>query len=90
MNKLGSAGRPGRGSFLTADPVSQNVALNEAAHASEQRSLTALKEYQDYESNGNGSNGNGSNGHGSNGHGANGNGANGNGANGNGANGHSS
>ena len=72
MNKLGSAGRPGRGSFLTADPVSQNVALNEAAHASEQRSLTALKEYQDYESNGNGSNCHGANGNGANGHGSNG------------------
>ncbi len=68
MNKLGSGGQPGRGSFLTADPASQNAALNDAAHASEQRALTALKEYQDHESgsNGNGSNGNGSNG--SNGH----------------------
>jgi len=68
MNKLGSGGQPGRGSFLTADPASQNAALNEAEHASEQRALTALKEYQDHESgsNGNGSNGNGSNG--SNGH----------------------
>jgi ubiquinol-cytochrome c reductase cytochrome b subunit len=68
MNKLGSAGRPGRGSFLTADPAAENVALNEAAHTSEQRALTALKEYQDHEYNGNGSNGsNGSNGNGSNG-----------------------
>jgi ubiquinol-cytochrome c reductase cytochrome b subunit len=70
MNKLGSGGQPGRGSFLTADPASQNAALNEAEHASEQRALTALKEYQDHEYNGNGSNGNGngSNGNGSNGH----------------------
>jgi len=71
MNKLGSGGQPGRGSFLTADPASQNAALNEAEHASEQRALTALKEYQDHESgsNGNGSNGNGFNGsNGSNGH----------------------
>ena len=69
MNKLGSGGQPGRGSFLTADPASQNAALNEAEHASEQRALTALKEYQDHESgsNGNGSNGNGFNGNGSNG-----------------------
>ncbi|MEI7543221.1 MAG: cytochrome bc complex cytochrome b subunit [Mycobacteriaceae bacterium] len=69
MNKLGSGGQPGRGSFLTADPASQNAALNEAEHASEQRALTALKEYQDHESgsNGNGSNGNGSNGNGFNG-----------------------
>jgi ubiquinol-cytochrome c reductase cytochrome b subunit len=63
MNKLGSGGQPGRGSFLTADPVAQDAALNEAAHASEQRALTALKEYQDHEYNGNGYNGNGSNGH---------------------------
>jgi len=74
MNKLGSGGQPGRGSFLTADPVAQDVALNEAAHASEQRALTALKEYQDhgYNGNGNGSNGNGYNGNGSNGNGSNG------------------
>ena len=58
MNKLGSGGKPGRGGFLTADPASENAALNEAAHVSEQRALTALKDYQDYESNGNG-NGNG-------------------------------
>jgi len=70
MNKLGSGGQPGRGSFLTADPASQNVALNDAAHASEQRGRIALKEYQDHESgtNGNGSNSNGSNGNESNGH----------------------
>ena len=72
MNKLGSGGQPGRGSFLTADPASQNAALNEAEHASEQRALTALKEYQDHRYNGNGSNGNGNgsngNGNGSNGH----------------------
>jgi ubiquinol-cytochrome c reductase cytochrome b subunit len=70
MNKLGSGGQPGRGSLLTADPVAQDAALNEAAHASEQRALTALKEYQDhqYNGNGNGYNGNGSNGNGSNGH----------------------
>ena len=70
MNKLGSGGQPGRGTFLTADPASQNAALTEAAHTSEQRALTALKEYQGREagSNGNGSNGNGSNGNSSNGH----------------------
>ncbi|MEI6698006.1 MAG: cytochrome bc complex cytochrome b subunit [Mycobacterium sp.] len=75
MNKLGSGGQPGRGTFLTADPASQNAALTEAAHTSEQRALTALKEYQGREagSNGNGSNGNGSNGNGSNGNGSNGN-----------------
>jgi ubiquinol-cytochrome c reductase cytochrome b subunit len=86
MNKLGAGGRPGRGSFLTADPVAQDAALNEASHASEQRALTALKEYQSYEYSGNGSNGNGYNG--SNGNGSNGNGSSANGSNGNGSNGH--
>ena len=47
MNKLGLAGSPGSGSFLTADPVSEDRALAEAAHASEHRALTALREYQD-------------------------------------------
>src|ERR1700761_750590 len=60
MNKLGSGGAPGSGSFLYADPASEADALTEAAHASHQRSLTALRDHQD------GSNGNGSsNGHGS-------------------------
>lgn len=60
MNKLGSAGEPGRGSFLFADPVSEDTALTEAAHAAERRALTALKERQDVEHNGhNGSDGNG-------------------------------
>ena len=54
MNKLGAAGKPGRGSFLTADPAVESAALNEVAHASEVRALTALKEYQDDEHNGNG------------------------------------
>ncbi len=58
MNRLGSAGSPGSGSFLYADPVSEDAALSEAHHAAEQRALTALREHQD------GSNGssNGSNG----------------------------
>ncbi|HEU4360389.1 MAG TPA: cytochrome b, partial [Mycobacterium sp.] len=46
MNKLGSSGAPGRGSFLTADPRSEDTALTEAAHAAEQRALTALAEHQ--------------------------------------------
>jgi ubiquinol-cytochrome c reductase cytochrome b subunit len=61
MNKLGSAGSPGTGSFLFADPPAEDHALNEAAHASEQRALTALRERQDAsngQSNGH-SNGNG-------------------------------
>src|SRR5271155_1665373 len=56
MNKLGSGGSPGSGSFLFADPVSEDAALSEAAHAAEHRALTALREHQD------GSNGS-SNGH---------------------------
>ena len=57
MNKLGSAGKPGTGSFLRADPAAEDAALNEAAHASEQRALTALREWQDDEvpANGDGS-----------------------------------
>jgi ubiquinol-cytochrome c reductase cytochrome b subunit len=43
MNKLGSAGSPGSGSFLTADPTSEDTALREAAHSPEQRALTALR-----------------------------------------------
>ena len=53
MNKLGSAGAPGLGSLLCADPIEENEALTEAAHAAERRALTALKEHQDR----NGSNG---------------------------------
>ena len=53
MNKLGSGGQPGSGSFLRADPAAEDAALNEAAHASEQRALTALREWQD-DSNGSG------------------------------------
>ena len=65
MNKLGSAGAPGTGSFLSADPVSEHEAITEAAHAAEHRALTALRERVGH----NGSNGHGSNGHGSsNGH----------------------
>jgi len=52
MNKLGSGGAPGRGSFLTADPVEEDAALNEAAHASERRALTALAEHQGGNTNG--------------------------------------
>jgi len=52
MNKLGSGGAPGRGSFLTADPVDEDAALNEAEHASERRALTALAEHQGGSTNG--------------------------------------
>ncbi len=47
MNKLGSAGAPGSGSFLTPDPAVEHDALTEALHASERRALTALREHQD-------------------------------------------
>jgi ubiquinol-cytochrome c reductase cytochrome b subunit len=47
MNELGSAGSPGSGSFLFADPPSEDAALRAAEHASEQRALTALREHQE-------------------------------------------
>ena len=47
MNKLGSGGAPGSGSFLFADPAVEQEALAEAAHASEHKAITALKEHQD-------------------------------------------
>ncbi|MET0452378.1 MAG: cytochrome bc complex cytochrome b subunit [Mycobacterium sp.] len=75
MNKLGSGGAPGSGSFLIPDPKSENDALADAAHASEHRALTLLKERQSNGSNGHGSNGHGSEGNGSNGHGSDGNGS---------------
>jgi quinol-cytochrome oxidoreductase complex cytochrome b subunit len=34
------------GSLLTADPISEHEALTEAAHASERKALTALREHQ--------------------------------------------
>ena len=59
MNKLGSSGAPGTGSFLRGDPLSEHEALTEAAHAAERRAITALREHQERTSAGNGS----SNGH---------------------------
>ncbi|WP_101953312.1 cytochrome b [Mycobacterium intracellulare] len=47
MNKLGSGGSPGSGGLLFADPASEDAALRESAHSSEQRALTALQQYQD-------------------------------------------
>jgi ubiquinol-cytochrome c reductase cytochrome b subunit len=44
---LGSGGTPGGGSFLFADPPSEDAALREAAHSAEQRALTALREHQE-------------------------------------------
>jgi hypothetical protein len=54
MNKLGSAGAPGAGSFLTADPVSEHEGLTEAAHAAERKALTALREHQERDGSSNG------------------------------------
>ncbi|KAA0023103.1 cytochrome bc1 complex cytochrome b subunit [Antrihabitans cavernicola] len=72
MNKLGSAGKPGSGSLLVADPVAQSEALAKAHHDAEHLQLSVLTEYQS-RIHGNGSNGNGSSGH--NGNGSNGNGS---------------
>jgi ubiquinol-cytochrome c reductase cytochrome b subunit len=55
MNKLGYAGAPGSGSFLSADPSSEHEALADAAHAAERKSLTALREHQDRNGSENGS-----------------------------------
>jgi ubiquinol-cytochrome c reductase cytochrome b subunit len=55
MNQLGSSGAPGRGSFLTADPVSESEALTAAEHESEHHALEAIRKIQ--EENANGSNG---------------------------------
>jgi ubiquinol-cytochrome c reductase cytochrome b subunit len=57
MNKLGSAGTPGSGSFLFADPPSEDAALRDAAHHSEQRALTVLREHQDSSAGSNGEHG---------------------------------
>jgi ubiquinol-cytochrome c reductase cytochrome b subunit len=56
MNKLGYGGAPGSGSLLRADPASEQRELTEAAHAQEQRAITALREHQEDENgSGNGS-----------------------------------
>jgi len=54
MNKLGSAGEPGSGSFLFADPIEEHEALAEASHAAEHKALTALREHQDRNGSSNG------------------------------------
>ncbi|MCB0942719.1 MAG: cytochrome b, partial [Mycobacterium sp.] len=57
MNKLGSAGKPGTGSLLSADPPAEQRALVEAAAASEHRALVALAERQDTNGSANGHSG---------------------------------
>ena len=54
MNKLGSAGAPGSGSLLFADPVDEHDALTEAQHAGERKALTALAEHQAHNGSSNG------------------------------------
>jgi ubiquinol-cytochrome c reductase cytochrome b subunit len=47
MNRLGSAGKPGAGSWWSADPADESAALEAAHHESEAELRTILKEYQD-------------------------------------------
>ncbi|WP_072754053.1 cytochrome bc1 complex cytochrome b subunit [Rhodococcus maanshanensis] len=47
MNKLGSAGKPGSGSLLFADPADEAAALLAAEHKNEHDQLAILKDYQD-------------------------------------------
>ncbi|NLU82879.1 cytochrome bc complex cytochrome b subunit [Rhodococcus sp. HNM0569] len=47
MNKLGSAGKPGSGSLLKADPTEESEALERAHHEGEHKQLQILTEYQD-------------------------------------------
>jgi ubiquinol-cytochrome c reductase cytochrome b subunit len=65
MNKLGSAGAPGYGSLLRADPAGEDAALRRAVHTGEQRALTALREHQHSNGSGNGSTNGHQNGQGS-------------------------
>ncbi|WP_067655145.1 cytochrome bc1 complex cytochrome b subunit [Nocardia harenae] len=60
MNQLGSAGQPGTGSFLRADPVQESERNFEHEHAEERKQLAVLQRVQEEaERNGH----NGSNGH---------------------------
>ncbi|UGT54508.1 cytochrome b [Nocardia asteroides] len=52
MNKLGSAGKPGTGSFLFADPKAESDAYFANEHAEEHKMLTALAEEQARDDNG--------------------------------------
>lgn len=46
MNKLGSAGAPGTGSILTADPVEEQLRNVELEHELEAAERKALRELQ--------------------------------------------
>ncbi|WP_062988769.1 cytochrome bc1 complex cytochrome b subunit [Nocardia anaemiae] len=47
MNKLGSAGKPGTGSFLRPDPAAESERYFEIEHAEERKQLAVLQKYQD-------------------------------------------
>ncbi|MEV4236321.1 cytochrome bc complex cytochrome b subunit [Nocardia sp. NPDC049737] len=47
MNKLGSAGKPGTGSFLRPDPAAESERFFEIEHAEERKQLAVLQKYQD-------------------------------------------
>jgi ubiquinol-cytochrome c reductase cytochrome b subunit len=47
MNQLGAAGKPGRGTWLRADPVDETEALAAADHDAEQAQMAALRAYQE-------------------------------------------
>ncbi|MDV2475221.1 cytochrome bc1 complex cytochrome b subunit [Rhodococcus zopfii] len=46
MNRLGSAGKPGAGSFLSPDPADEAAALEAAHHEAEIEQRTVLRDYQ--------------------------------------------
>ncbi|GAA4818000.1 cytochrome b [Tomitella cavernea] len=47
LNKLGAAGRPARGGWLTADPEDEARALDDAEHEGEESQLDMLRERQE-------------------------------------------
>ncbi|MGW4774619.1 cytochrome bc1 complex cytochrome b subunit [Nocardia sp. NPDC004278] len=47
MNKLGSAGKPGTGSFLRPDPAAESARHFEIEHAEERKQLAVLQKHQD-------------------------------------------
>ncbi|MEU7769624.1 cytochrome b, partial [Nocardia sp. NPDC049190] len=53
MSKLGSAGKPGTGSFLRADPWQESERNHSIEHEEERKQLAVLRNYQ-RRANGNG------------------------------------
>ncbi|RIK10563.1 MAG: cytochrome b, partial [Acidobacteria bacterium] len=47
MNKLGTAGKPGAGSWWSADPAEEATALEAAHHEAEVEQRAILSEYQE-------------------------------------------